>query len=101
MTTEELTKLYQENDKILLKFGASWCGPCKAMEPVLKEVAAERPDVKVIELDVDENEELVQLFRVRNVPVLFLIKCGVTINKFVGGASKAQILSFIDEQPGK
>jgi thioredoxin 1 len=101
MTTEELTKLYQENDNILLKFGASWCGPCKAMEPVLKEVAAERPDVKVIELDVDENEELVQLFRVRNVPVMFLIKCGVTINKFVGGASKAQILSFIDEQPGE
>jgi thioredoxin 1 len=101
MTTEELTKLYQENDKILLKFGASWCGPCKAMEPVLKEVAAERPDVRVIELDVDENEELVQLFRIRNVPIMFLIKCGVTINKFVGGASKSQILSFIDEQPGK
>ena len=101
MTTEELVKLYQENDKILLKFGASWCGPCKAMEPILKEVAAERPDVRVIELDVDENEELVQLFRVRNVPIMFLINCGVTINKFVGGASKAQILSFIDEQPGK
>jgi thioredoxin 1 len=98
MTTEELTKAYQEYDKILIKFGASWCGPCKAMEPALKEVMEERTDVKIFDLDVDENEELVQLFRVRNVPVMFLIKEGVTVNKFVGGASKAQILSFIDEQ---
>lgn len=98
MTTEELTKLYQENNKILLKFGAAWCGPCKAMEPVLNEIAEERPDIKVIQLDVDENEELVQLFKIRNVPVLFLIKEGVTVNKYVGGASKAQILNFIDGQ---
>jgi len=98
MTTEELTKAYQEYDKILIKFGASWCGPCKAMEPALKEIMKERTDIKIFDLDVDENEELVQLFKVRNVPVMFLIKEGATVNKYVGGASKAQILSFIDEQ---
>lgn len=98
MTTEELKQEYQKHDKILIKFGAAWCGPCKAMEPALKEIIDERPDIKVFDLDVDENEELVQLFQVRNIPVMFLIKEGVTVNKYVGGASKAQILSFIDEQ---
>lgn len=101
MTAEDLTKLYQEHDLILIKFGAPWCGPCKTMEPVLHEIAGERTDVKIVELNVDEEEEMVQLFRVRNVPALFLIKCGVTISKHVGGANKEQILSFIDEQQGK
>lgn len=101
MTTEELKKLYEEKDLILIKFGATWCGPCKAMEPVLKEIAEERPDVCVLDLDVEENEELVSLFRIRNVPALFLIKDGVTVDKFVGGASKEQILSFINGQQGK
>ena len=95
MTTEELKKIYQENDRVLIKFGASWCGPCKAMEPVLKEVAEARPDVKVIELDVDNEEEMVQLFRVRSVPTVFWIVEGVTIDKHVGGASKEQLLSFM------
>ena len=98
MTTEELIKAYQEYDKILIKFGAIWCGPCKAMEPALKEIMAERTDIKIFDLDVDENEELVELFKIRNVPVMFLIKNGVTVNKYVGSANKAQILSFIDEQ---
>ena len=101
MTAEDLTKLYEENDLVLIKFGAPWCGPCKTMEPVLHEIAGERPDVKIVELNVEEEEEMVQMFRVRNVPAMFLIKCGVTINKYVGGANKEQILSFINEQQGK
>lgn len=95
MTKEDLLKIYQENSKVLIKFGASWCGPCKAMEPVLKEIEEARPDVKVIELDVDSEEEMVQLFRVRSVPTIFWIKDGVTIDKYVGGASKEQLLSMM------
>ena len=97
MTTEELSKIYQENERILIKFGAPWCGPCKAMEPVMKEVKEARPDVKVLEFNADEEEEMVQLFKVRNVPVLYWIKNGITVNKYVGGANKEQILSFMTE----
>ena len=97
MTTEELKKIYQDFDNVLIKFGASWCGPCKAMEPVMKELEAENPKIKFIELDVDKEEEMVQLFRVRSVPTLFYIKSRVTINKHVGGASKEQIQSMLNE----
>ena len=96
MTTEELNDLYLENDKVLIKFGASWCGPCKAMEPILEEIKKERPDVKVLELDVDSESELVNLFRIRSVPTLFWIKEGVTVNKLVGGVNKETILSLME-----
>jgi len=96
MTTEELNDLYLENDKILIKFGASWCGPCKAMEPILEEIKKERPDVKVLELDVDSESELVNLFKIRSVPTLFWIKEGVTVNKIVGGVNKETILSLME-----
>ena len=96
MTTEELNDLFLENDKVLIKFGASWCGPCKAMEPILEEIKKERPDVKVLELDVDSESELVNLFRIRSVPTLFWIKEGVTVDKLVGGVNKETILSLME-----
>ena len=96
MTTEELNDLFLDNDKVLIKFGASWCGPCKAMEPILEEIKKERPDVKVLELDVDSESELVNLFRIRSVPTLFWIKEGVTVDKLVGGVNKETILSLME-----
>jgi len=97
MTTEELKKVYEEHSKVLIKFSATWCGPCQAMVPIIEELKTENPDVYFLEFNIDDEEEMVQLFRVRSVPTLYYIKDGVTVDKFVGGATKEQLQNFIDQ----
>ena len=66
-----------ESEKpVLLDFYASWCGPCKMVSPLLDEIAAERPDVKVCKVDVDQEPELVRQYRIVTVPTLMVLEKG-------------------------
>ena len=80
---------------VLLDFWASWCGPCRALSPVIDEIAQERSDIKVIKADVDENRELARKFRVMSVPTLLVIKNGETVARSLGVQSKEKIMSMI------
>ncbi len=80
---------------VLLDFWASWCGPCRALSPVIDEIAAERSDIKVVKAEVDENRELARKFRVMSVPTLLVIKNGETVSRSLGVQSKEKILSMI------
>lgn len=80
---------------VLLDFWASWCGPCKALSPVLDEIAAERSDIKVVKAEVDENRELARKYRVMSVPTLLVIKNGETVSRSLGIQSKEKILSML------
>ena len=80
---------------VLLDFWASWCGPCRALSPIIDEIAAERSDIKVVKAEVDENRELARKFRVMSVPTLLVIKNGETVARSMGVQSKEQILSMI------
>jgi len=80
---------------VLLDFWASWCGPCRALSPVIDEIAAERSDIKVVKAEVDENRELARKFRVMSVPTLLVIKNGETVSRSMGVQSKEKILSMI------
>ena len=80
---------------VLLDFWASWCGPCRMISPVLDQVAAERPDVKVCKVNVDEEPELANRYQVMSIPSLFVIREGKVVAQSVGAKSKDQILQML------
>lgn len=80
---------------VLLDFWASWCGPCRMVAPVLEEIAAERSDIKVGKINVDEQPELAAQFGVMSIPTLVVMKNGKVINQAVGARPKAQILAML------
>ncbi len=69
--------------KTLVDFWASWCGPCRMQAPIVEKLA-ETTDVKVIKVDVDQDDELSMDFQVSSIPTLVLFDNGVVIEKFVG-----------------
>lgn len=80
---------------VLLDFWASWCGPCQMVGPIVDEIAAERSDLKVGKVNVDEQPELAGQFGVMSIPTLVVMKNGKVINQAVGVRPKAQILAML------
>ena len=80
---------------VLLDFWASWCGPCRMVAPVVEEIAAERPDIKVGKVNVDEQPELAGRFGVMSIPTLVVMKDGKAVNQAVGAQPKSQILALL------
>ena len=80
---------------VLLDFWASWCGPCRMVSPIVDEIAAERGDIKVGKINVDEQPELAAQFGVMSIPTLVVMKGGKVVNKMVGARPKAQILAML------
>ena len=80
---------------VLLDFWASWCAPCRMLSPILEKVAAERPDVKVCKVNIDEQPALAAQYRVISIPTLMVMKDGKIVNQSVGVRPKGQILGML------
>ncbi|MDA8693837.1 thioredoxin TrxA [Pseudomonadales bacterium] len=82
---------------VLVDYWAEWCGPCKAIAPVLEEVAANyEGKVKVCKVDVDSNKEAAQKYGIRGIPTLMVFKDGNASATKVGALSKTQLEEFVD-----
>ena len=89
---------FKETNKLMvIDFTAKWCGPCKVMDPVMKDFAAKYTDVEFIKLDVDELLGVSQTFQVHSLPTILLIKKGNVVDKVVG-VRKEELQRMIEKQ---
>ena len=78
-----------------MDFWAPWCGPCRMVVPLVEEIAKERSDIKVVKINVDEEQELAMQFGVMSIPTLVVMKNGKIVNQVTGTRPKAQILAML------
>jgi thioredoxin 1 len=84
-------EVIEADTPVLVDFWAPWCGPCRVVGPVLEEIAAEREGLKIVKLNVDENQQTAAKFEVLSIPTMILFKGGEPVKKVIGAYPKKRL----------
>jgi thioredoxin 1 len=88
-----------ESDKpVLVDFWAPWCGPCRVVAPVLEEIASERDDLRIVKLNVDENQQTAAQYGVMSIPTMILFKNGNVAKTVIGAYPKKRLESELESE---
>ena len=89
-------EVLQASELVLVDFWADWCGPCKAVAPILEEIASEQAgSIKIAKVDIDENQQYAAQLNVTSIPTMVVFKNGQPIDKIIGAMPKQQIMSRV------
>lgn len=91
-------EIINRDKKVLADFNADWCGPCKILKPMLEEISETYENIKIVSINIDDEDELAEKYNVSSIPCLVLFDKGTEIKRNVGLISKDEIESIIGDK---
>lgn len=91
-------EVLKADKKVLVDFYADWCGPCKMLAPIVEEVASEHEDLKVVRINIDNEESIAMDYQIMSIPTLVLIKDGNEVDRVIGAVQKKVIENMIGKE---
>lgn len=92
------TEVLSSPGAVLVDYWAEWCMPCRMLAPLIDEIAASRPGLKVVKVDVDEQPSLASRYHVRSIPTLMLFRDGEPVATQVGTVDRSRLAEFVDSE---
>lgn len=95
-TSEFESQVLKSEVPVLVDFNADWCGPCRMLKPILDQISDERTDVKIVGVNIDDEDELAEKYEVSSIPCVVLFKNGQEVSRSVGLKPKEAIEELLE-----